>query len=88
MERRRDDQNKNESDCGQAKQAFEMAAKQDNDKRDSSVSAKGIRSMSVYSSQFLDVAKSSDYALFCLTETNPIRKLSKYVVESKYPFYV
>jgi hypothetical protein len=27
-----------------------------------------------------------DYALYCLSETNPVRRLSKLIVDSKYPY--
>lgn len=45
------------------------------------------RSMSLYGSQFLQEARSPTHALFCLSETNPIRELSKSIVVSKYPFF-
>ncbi|XP_068695384.1 voltage-dependent calcium channel type A subunit alpha-1-like isoform X1 [Montipora foliosa] len=41
------------------------------------------RSMSLHGSQFLHQARSPTRALFCLSETNPVRKLSKLIVESK-----
>lgn len=41
------------------------------------------RSMSLYGSQFLQEARSPTHALFCLSETNPIRELSKSIVVSK-----
>ena len=44
------------------------------------------RSMSLHGSQFLHQARSPTRALFCLSESNPVRKLSKLIVESKYPF--
>lgn len=58
----------------------------ENNERMSNVPTQKTRSMSLYGSQFLQQARSPAHALFCLSETNPIRKLSKLIVESKYPF--
>lgn len=55
----------------------------ENNERMSNVPTQKTRSMSLYGSQFLQQARSPAHALFCLSETNPIRKLSKLIVESK-----
>lgn len=60
-------------------------ASADNNERLSYLSQKA-RSMSLYGSQFLQEARSPTHALFCLSETNPLRELSKSIVVSKYPF--
>ena len=73
---------------GNSPESLEMPnAGADNNERLSYLSQKA-RSMSLYGSQFLQQARSPTHALFCLSETNPIRKLSKLIVESKYPFCV
>ncbi|XP_022780550.1 voltage-dependent N-type calcium channel subunit alpha-1B-like isoform X2 [Stylophora pistillata] len=54
----------------------------DNNERLSYLSQKA-RSMSLYGSQFLQEARSPTHALFCLSETNPLRELSKSIVVSK-----
>nr|XP_058951235.1 voltage-dependent N-type calcium channel subunit alpha-1B-like isoform X1 [Pocillopora verrucosa]XP_058951236.1 voltage-dependent N-type calcium channel subunit alpha-1B-like isoform X1 [Pocillopora verrucosa]XP_058951237.1 voltage-dependent N-type calcium channel subunit alpha-1B-like isoform X1 [Pocillopora verrucosa]XP_058951238.1 voltage-dependent N-type calcium channel subunit alpha-1B-like isoform X1 [Pocillopora verrucosa] len=57
-------------------------ASADNNERLSYLSQKA-RSMSLYGSQFLQEARSPTHALFCLSETNPLRELSKSIVVSK-----
>ena len=71
---------------GDSPQSLEMPnSGADNNERLSYVSQKA-RSMSLYGSQLFQQARSPTHALFCLSETNPIRRLSKLIVESKYPF--
>lgn len=67
--------------------SLEMPNAGDNNERLSYLSQKA-RSMSLYGSQFLQDARSPTHALFCLSETNPIRVLSKTIVVSKYPLYM
>lgn len=72
---------------GDLPQSLEMrnTGAAESNERSSYLSQKA-RSMSLYGSQFLQQARKPTYALFCLSETNPVRKLSKLIVESKYPF--
>ena len=80
------DKDKNEATSAKktGDSTLEMPNAADNNERLSYLSQKA-RSMSLYGSQFLQEARSPTHALFCLSETNPIRELSKSIVVSKYP---
>ncbi|KAM7445212.1 hypothetical protein ABFA07_006340 [Porites harrisoni] len=68
---------------GDLPQSLEMPnSAAENNERMSYMSQKA-RSMSLYGSQLFQQARSPTYALFCLSETNPIRRLSKLIVEWK-----
>ncbi|XP_078343776.1 voltage-dependent L-type calcium channel subunit alpha-1D-like isoform X1 [Oculina patagonica] len=78
------DKDKNEATSAKktGDSSLEMPNAGDNNERLSYLSQKA-RSMSLYGSQFLQDARSPTHALFCLSETNPIRVLSKTIVVSK-----
>lgn len=79
----KDGDEEEKSSKSNSKQSLQMVNNGDNE-IPSSLS-RGVRSMSMYSSQFLHVVKDKENALFCLDAQNPIRKISKFIVESRYP---